>query len=264
MRSTNVMSISVTLVGGPTAVLDVAGLRIITDPTFDAPQVYHHPIAGPVTKKTGPAFTPEELGHIDVALASHEHIDNLDVSGRGFLTMVPKAFTTTQVAEQFGPNVVGLTDYESATVPLPDGGELKVTAVPAHHGPDEVWPALGPVVGFILEGPGVPTIYVSGDNSELDIVEEIAQRYPSVDVAVLFVGGAKFDVIADGSYITLSNERAVQAARLLGAPKVIAVHEDSWEHFSQNAEQIRALFESEGLGDAIVALQPGESATLDL
>jgi L-ascorbate metabolism protein UlaG (beta-lactamase superfamily) len=258
------MSITVTLVGGPTAVLDLAGLRIITDPTFDAPQTYHHPIAGPVVKKTGPAFTPEELGQVDVALASHEHIDNLDVSGRGFLTMVPNVFTTTEVAEQFGPNVTGLGDYDTASVALPEGGELKITAVPAHHGPEAVWEALGPVVGFILEAPGQPTIYVSGDNSELAIVEEIAARFPSVDVAVLFVGGAKFDVIADGSYITLSNERALEAAKILGASKVIAVHEDSWAHFSQNADEIRALFEGAGLGDAIIALHPGESTTFEV
>lgn len=259
------MSITVTLVGGPTAVLEYAGLRIITDPTFDAPQTYHHPIAGPVVKQTAPAFTPEELGRIDVALASHEHIDNLDVSGRGFLTMVPHAFSTVEVAAQFGPNVVGLEDYATAQVERGDGaGQLTITAVPAHHGPDGVWPALGPVIGFILEGDGLPTVYVSGDNSELDIVEEIAARFPTVDVAVLFVGGAKFDVIADGSYITLSNERALDAAKLLGASKVIAVHEDSWAHFSQNASQIIELFEGAGMGDAIIALQPGESRTFDV
>ncbi|MDN4596702.1 hypothetical protein [Leifsonia virtsii] len=95
------------------------------------------------------------------------------------------------------------------------------------------------------------------------MVEDIAARYPSVDVAILFVGGAKFDVIADGQYITLSNERALEAAKTLGATKVIAVHEDSWAHFSQDAEGIRGLFENAGLGDAIIALQPGESKTFD-
>lgn len=256
------MSLTVTLVGGPTAVLDLAGIRVITDPTFDAPQTYHHPIAGPVVKQTGPAFTPEQLGRIDLALASHEHIDNLDVSGRGVLTMVPRALTTPEVADQFGSNVIGLSDYETNTVPLPDGGQLRITAVPAHHGPAEVAPALGPVIGFVLEAADLPTVYISGDNSELDVVREIAQRFPAIEIAVLFVGGARFDVIADGSYITLSNERALEAAQILEAKKVVAVHEDSWAHFSQGAAGIKALFTSAGLADVIVALEPGESAEI--
>lgn len=258
------MSTKVTLVGGPTAVLDLAGLRIITDPTFDPPQVYHHPIAGDVVKTTGPAFTPEELGTIDIALASHEHIDNLDMAGREFLHTVPHVFTTTEVADQFGDNVTGLTEHTSQTVPLPQGGELTITAVPAKHGPEGTWQALAPVIGFILTGPGVPRVYVSGDNSQVEVVSEIAEKYGPIDIAVLFVGGAKFDVIAEGSYITLSNERALEAAKILGAKKVIAVHEDSWQHFSQNAQEIRDVFEADGLGDTIIALKPGESAVVDV
>lgn len=257
------MDTSITLVGGPTAVLSIGGVRIITDPTFDAPQTYHHPIAGPVVKNAAPAFTPEELGQIDIALASHEHIDNLDVSGRGFLTMVPVAFTREEVASSFGPNVVGLAEHEARTVSLPDGRELTITALPAKHGPEGVWEALGPVIGFHLAGPGLPSVYVSGDNSQLDVVDEIVERYGPVDIAILFVGGAKFDVIADGSYITLSNERALEAAQRLQARKVVAIHEDSWAHFSQNAEQIREVFAAAGLEDTIVALHPGETADLD-
>src|SRR5699024_6199294 len=108
-------TVKFTLVGGPTLIIDIGGSRIVTDPTFDAPQVYHHPIAGPVTKKAGPALTPEELGEVDLVLASHEHIDNLDVSGRGFLTMVPLALTTSEVARAFGDNVEGMDDYDQRT-----------------------------------------------------------------------------------------------------------------------------------------------------
>jgi L-ascorbate metabolism protein UlaG (beta-lactamase superfamily) len=120
------------------------------------------------------------------------------------------------------------------------------------------------VVGFVLSAPGVPTVYFSGDNSELDVVEEIAAKFLSIDVAVLNVGGAKFDVLAHGAYITLSNERALEAAKILKASKVIAVHEDSWAHFSQNAEEVRALFDANGLGSAIIALQPGEACDVEL
>jgi L-ascorbate metabolism protein UlaG (beta-lactamase superfamily) len=257
-------NVTVTLIGGPTLLIEIAGFRMITDPTFDPPQVYHHPIAGAVTKKLGPSATPEELGQVDLALASHEHIDNLDVAGRGFLTMVPLALTTTEAAKGFGANVVGMGDYDVRTVQLPDGRKMKITAVPAHHGPEGVWDALGPVIGFVLEAEDMPTIYVSGDNSEVDIVREIADRFPQIDIAVLFVGGAKFDAIADGAYITLSNERALEAAKILDAKRIVPVHEDSWAHFSQSAEQISKVFADVSQSNLLVALKPGESAEIRL
>ncbi|WP_143539592.1 hypothetical protein [Saccharopolyspora spinosa] len=68
----------------------------------------------------------------------------------------------------------------------------------------------------------------------------------------------------DGSYLTFSNERALKAAQILAASKVVAVHEDSWAHFSQNARQIRELFDVAGLGGAITAPEPGESVGLAL
>ncbi|MDJ1370053.1 MBL fold metallo-hydrolase [Gulosibacter molinativorax] len=256
--------INVTLIGGPTLLIEYAGVRILTDPTFDPPQTYHHPIAGPVIKKNGPAMTPEELGAIDLILASHEHIDNLDVAGRGFLTMMPLTLTTVETASNFGANVLGLEDGQTYDLALPDGRSMKITAVPAHHGPEGVWEALGPVIGFVLEVEGAPTIYFSGDNSELDIIEGIAANHPNIDVAVLNVGGAKFDVIADGAYITFSNERALEATRILGAKKMIAVHEDSWAHFSQDAASISELFATSGSPDTVIALGIGESERISL
>jgi L-ascorbate metabolism protein UlaG (beta-lactamase superfamily) len=37
------MTLSVTLIGGPTALLEIDGFRLLTDPTFDAPGAYQLP-----------------------------------------------------------------------------------------------------------------------------------------------------------------------------------------------------------------------------
>ncbi|MDN8894099.1 MBL fold metallo-hydrolase, partial [Staphylococcus aureus] len=68
-------------------------------------------------------------------------------------------------------------------------------ALPAQHGPDEWAERLGPVCGFLLTAPGHPTVYVSGDNSEVSIVEGVAARYGQVDAALLFAGAARVDDI---------------------------------------------------------------------
>jgi hypothetical protein len=37
------MTISITLIGGPTALIEIDGFRLLTDPTFDAPGAYQLP-----------------------------------------------------------------------------------------------------------------------------------------------------------------------------------------------------------------------------
>jgi L-ascorbate metabolism protein UlaG (beta-lactamase superfamily) len=55
------------VVGGPTTVLDLGGLRIVSDPTFNAPG--HH---GYLTKTTGPAVA-DQLGPVNLVLISHDN-----------------------------------------------------------------------------------------------------------------------------------------------------------------------------------------------
>ena len=60
------------VVGGPTTVLDLGGLRVVSDPTFDDPGPH-----GYLTKTAGPAVPEDQLGPVDLVLASHDnHPDN--------------------------------------------------------------------------------------------------------------------------------------------------------------------------------------------
>lgn len=65
--------LSVTYVGGATALLEFGGLRWLTDPTFDPGGTEYE--SGPVTlrKLHSPAVTPERLGAFDYVLLSHDH-----------------------------------------------------------------------------------------------------------------------------------------------------------------------------------------------
>jgi hypothetical protein len=49
-------SIRIRVAGGPTAVLELGGLRLVTDPTFDWPRAYQRPDGPTLTKTAGPAF----------------------------------------------------------------------------------------------------------------------------------------------------------------------------------------------------------------
>jgi L-ascorbate metabolism protein UlaG (beta-lactamase superfamily) len=246
--------LTATLVGGPTAILELAGLRFLTDPTFDPPG--EHPRG--LVKLAGPALGPDDVGEIDVVLLSHDHHpDNLDESGRAFLPRAGRVLTTTVGAERLGGNAVGLEPWDPVAL---DG--ITVTAVPAQHGPDGTDHITGPVIGFYLTGEGVPTVYVSGDNASVDMVRVIVARLGPPDIAVLFAGGASIPSRFDGAYLTLSSEGAVEVARVLGSPKIVPVHLDGWAHFSDGSDSLRAAFAAAGLEGRLAFAQPGETVSL--
>ena len=59
------------LVGGPTALISYAGLRLLTDPTFDPPGDYPRPGTSIVLRKlAGPTVAPESVLPIDAVLLS--------------------------------------------------------------------------------------------------------------------------------------------------------------------------------------------------
>ncbi|MFD7405420.1 MBL fold metallo-hydrolase [Streptomyces sp. NPDC059866] len=241
--------------GGPTALFEYGGLRFLTDPTFDAPGDYQLP-GGPLLTKTAPSVgSPADLGRVDVVLLSHdEHADNLDASGRALLADVPLTLTTPGGGRRLGGKAKGLADWESVELDRPGGGTITVTGVPAIHGPgprEQVEPISGQVVGFVLTGEGLPTVYVSGDNASLGAVEEIAERFGPVDTALLFAGAPRFSVIYDGQCVVLDSAQTAEAAQLLGARWIVPVHYDSWAHFTEGRDELEAAFTAAGLADRV-------------
>ncbi|EOD65032.1 MBL fold metallo-hydrolase [Amycolatopsis vancoresmycina] len=243
----------ITFSGGPTALLELGGVRLLTDPTFDAPG--DHPIGERVLVKTEEsALTEESAGVVDVVLLSHDqHPDNLDDRGRAYLATVPLTLVTPSGASRLGGTARGLEPWESTEV-----GALTVTAVPALHGPIGAAQVTGDVTGFVLTGDGLPTVYVSGDNASVDLVREIAARF-RVDIAVLFAGAAR-TALFDGAPLTLTSVDAVEAAKVLGAAKVVPLHFRGWQHFSEGPDTLRSAFDAAGLADRLVLLEPGQRA----
>jgi L-ascorbate metabolism protein UlaG (beta-lactamase superfamily) len=132
-------------------------------------------------------------------------------------------------------------------------------ATPTQHGPDGTDHLTGPVIGFLLDGPDLETVYVSGDNASLDVVRTIAERAGTIDVAVLFAGAAQRSSLFKGAYLTLSSDHAAEAAKILGARAVVPVHFEGWTHFTQGAEFLRAAFAGNGITDRLVLVAPGET-----
>lgn len=262
MRDTRLMrQMTLRYVGGPTAALEIGGLRVLTDPTFDPPGSYRIGTRA-LTKTIGPALAAADVGPVDVVLLSHDqHPDNLDAAGREVLRAAGYVFSTPAAAERIGTPVVGLEPWRSAAVDLPQGGALRVTAVPARHGPQGCEPLTGPVTGFVLEGDDLPTIYVSGDNAALEHVQAVATSFPHVDVALLFAGAAR-TALLDGAPLTLGSAEAAEAARRMPGATIVPLHFEGWAHFSQGRDTLPAAFAGAGLGERLRMPEPGATLAL--
>lgn len=248
-------------VGGPTAVIGIGGVRLLTDPTFDQPGDY--PIGARVlTKTAGPAVGADAIGAVDAVLLSHDqHPDNLDTTGRALVSQAPLVLTTGSARARLTGAIHALPNWAHHELPRPDGGVLRITGVPAQHGPDGSEKAVGEVTGFVLSGDGLPTVYVSGDNASLDVVRTIAGRFGPFDAAVLFAGAARTPLVPDG-VLTLTSAQAAEAALLLEAREVVPLHFEHWGHFTEDGDSLEAAFAAAGIGERLHRLKPGDCAEL--
>jgi len=240
------MDVELKYVGGPTALIEVEGLRFLTDPTFDsAPAAYPYP-AGVLHKTIGPAVTPESLGSIDAVLLSHDHHpDNLDNAGREFLKRAEMVITTVTGGERLGGNSFGLDAWQSMEMKAADGRTVRVTATPARHGPAHL--DRGPVIGFVLTALNQPenSIYFSGDTVWYEGVEELGSRF-HIRTALLNLGAARVEAVGP-FHLTMTADEAVRFARAFPDATVVPLHFEGWQHFSEGRADIERAFSSAGL-----------------
>jgi len=252
-----------TSIGGPTALLEWDGLRLLTDPTFD-PAGTEYPTGAYTLRKTvGPALSPESLGRIDAILLSHDqHVDNLDYAGRVFLKRAGIVLTTPAGAERLGDHAVGLTPWQSVDLPTQDGRVLRVTGTPARHGPPGG--DRGPVTGFVLAPADSPhsAVYISGDTVWYDGVAEVSRRC-SVQISILFMGAARIGEVGP-AYLTFTAAEAAEAARAFAGATIVPLHYEGWEHLSESRPQIEAAFTLAGLAGRLQWMEPGVPRWLPL
>ncbi|MFJ9367986.1 MBL fold metallo-hydrolase [Nocardia sp. NPDC101769] len=258
------LGIEIHALGGPTAVVSIGGLRLLTDPTFDGPGKYRLGAGRELVKTAAAALSPQQVGPVDAVLLSHDqHPDNLDTAGRRYLAQVPLVLTTAAAEARLAGSCRAVGVWEHVDLVRPDGGTLRITRVPAQHGPDGTEHLVGEVAGFVLTGADLPTVYISGDNASLDVVRAVAERFPTIDVAMLFAGAASTALIEHG-HLTLTSAEAATAARILGAWQVVPLHFDSWQHFTEGAAALLAAFTDAGLRDRLTLLRPGDHTAVVL
>ncbi|MGD0315893.1 MAG: MBL fold metallo-hydrolase [Xanthobacteraceae bacterium] len=249
----------ITLIGGPTALIEIGGFRLLTDPTFDAPGEYKLPHV--TLKKTShPALTAEQIGRVDAVLLSHDqHADNFDHAGRAYAMQAPRLLTTIVGAKRLGGVAEGLAPGESTKLTNP-AGTLTITATPARHGPAGIEPLAGDVIGFVLSLAGARPIYITGDTVWYEGVGEVARRFQA-GLVLLFAGAAK---TRGAFHLTMDANDALDTAHAFPDATIVPLHYEGWAHFSQSGDDLVQSFKALGIGARLRLLEPGVPTAIEL
>jgi len=246
--------IKASYIGGPTVILEIGGLRFITDPTLDpAGDAY---TLGSIRLEKVQDPTTTNIGKIDFVLLSHDqHWDNLDRGGRALLEKVTHTYTTKVGAGRLGGNAVGMDPWESRTITAPDGSTITITATPARHGPAGIEKLAGDVIGFVLtvHGNDNQEIYLTGDTVYYEGVAEVAKRFHP-QYLFAFAGAAR----TRGPFnLTMSANDVLDTAFAFPNATIIPLHFEGWKHFTQGQEDLARSFEAVGIAGRLRKLAPG-------
>jgi L-ascorbate metabolism protein UlaG (beta-lactamase superfamily) len=166
----------VTFLGHATLVIEMDGIRVLTDPIL-------RERVGPLTRMSG-SPSPESWSGIDVVLISHSHWDHLDYGSLKLLGLdIPIVARTGMGGEFRRRGFRNITEVEEGEVYRV--GEVSIEAVHAKH------KGFGPPVGgteqclgFIVHGS--MHIYFAGDTA---FFEGMAEFDIGLDVALMPVWG---------------------------------------------------------------------------
>ncbi len=199
---------SLTFLGHSTMLIEIAGMRILTDPVVLERLL--------ILRRTTTRLDPAHHRDLDAVLISHLHVDHLHIRsllevGRATRVIMPAGGERLLVGHGF-TRVEGVRPGDTVAV-----GPVRVTATFADH--DGRRPPLGPAgpaLGFILEEESTK-VYFAGDT---DVFPGMVDLAPGLDVAMLPVWGWG-PRLGHGH---MNPRRAAEALRLLAPRFAVPIH----------------------------------------
>lgn len=252
-----------TWLGHSSALWQVNGLRIMTDPHLSeraSPVSY----AGP-KRLNAPPITADQLPRIDVVLISHNHYDHLDLAtvqrlaaqpGGSPLFVVPLG-VGRWMADQGITRVKEMDWWEQFEVPAA-AGAVTVNFVPSHHWSSRTpWDRSATLWGgFVMQAPmgAAPvSLYYTGDTGYAPDFAEIGRRFGGFDFSMIPVGCYEPRWFMRGQHV--NEEEAVRIHQDVRSRQSIGVH---WGVFRLCDDPIDAPMD--GLPAALDRLQVARDA----
>jgi L-ascorbate metabolism protein UlaG (beta-lactamase superfamily) len=216
-------SLRITFINHSTFLLQLNGINILTDPIWSE-RASPFSWIGP-RRVRAPGITMEQLPPIDLVLLSHDHYDHMDLPTLGRLSREhrPTIYTGLRNGRKLAKagigNVVELDWWQEAAA----RSDMWVTAVPAQHfsgrtpwdRDQTLW------CGFMLQTEQL-SIYFAGDTGSGPHIEEIARRFPEIDLSILPIGAYRPEWFM--GEVHMSPQDAVNAHRVLRSAVSVAGH----------------------------------------
>jgi len=206
-----------------------------------------------------PLNSSELLEKVTHCVVTHKHPDHIDKYAIGFLKEknIP-VFCSINDKEYFikqGLNIVQTIKYWQKESFL--GGSI--TGIPARHGYGFIAKSMGKVMGFYIELPNLPSVYISSDTIYTDDVEK-ALKDLQPDITVVACGSAQTDF---GKPILMRMNDIIKFVR--NSPKkVIANHLEALNHCPTTREQLRNKLNENGLLEKVYIPDDGDSIDIEL
>ena len=236
----------ITWLGHSTTVIESGGVRLLTDPVF-GDRVSPVSFAGPKRFHPVPA-TIAQLPKLDAVLVSHDHLDHLCKPSIIELAKLRVPFVTSLGVgahlEKFGVEPALITECDWGECAMLLGGDLRLTAVPAHHFSGRglrdrnstLWSS------WVIATPK-HKLFFSGDTGLHEGFMTIGEKHGPFDITMLEIGAYNR---AWGD-IHLGPENALRAFEMLGGGTMLPIHWGTFDlglhPWDEPAEQLLALAE---------------------
>lgn len=266
----------VTWIGHATALAQLGGLTLLTDPMFSE-RASPFGFAGP-KRHQPPGIALEALPHIDLVLVSHNHYDHLDAASVRALAAQPGGPPRFVVplglrawcASHGVPDAVELDWWDEHPI-----GDVNVALVPAQH-----WSARGLTDrmktlwgGFAVFAPDCHLFFAGDTGYSRDFADIRASFAPrqtadaggGFDIALLPIGAYEPRWFMADQHVNV--EEAVKIHRDIGAKRSLGVHWGTFDLTDEAADEppraLAALRQQERIDDdAFFVLAIGETRTL--
>lgn len=260
---------SIFFIGTATVVMRYAGFTILTDPNFlHAGDHVHLGYGITAERLSNPAIDIDELPPLDFCLLSHYHGDHFDRIAadrlRKDLPIVTTAHAAAKLEKRGFTALLAVDTWESVSV-RKGGATVRVTSMPAKHGPPFIDALLPPVMGSMLEFQPLPgrtalRLYITGDTLIHDELNEIARRYPEIDLALFHLGGTR----VLGILLSMDARQGVRALQIIDPKEVIPIHHDDFDRFRSPLADFARAVESAGLAGRVRYLARGETCSFEV
>ncbi|QYF94140.1 MBL fold metallo-hydrolase [Massilia sp. PAMC28688] len=196
----------------------------------------------------------DQVTHCLITHCQKGHFDHLDRAGKRFLRerQIP-IICSAHDARYLRSRGLNVQPLPAGAGPHPFlGGSIET--VVCTHGRGLVGALMEHGVGFFLDLPGEPTLYISGDTVLTEQVRSVViARQPAI--CVVPAGGARFDL---GGEIIMGPPDVIALARLARGT-VMANHLEALSHCAPTRAQVLALAQANALGGRILAPADGQT-----